>query len=235
MSLISCKNLCIGYENKQVVENLTFCVEKGDFLCIVGENGSGKSTLMKTLLHLCRPLSGELIYSDGLQRNSIGYLPQQTEAQKDFPTSAYEVVISGTLNSLPFLPFYTKNQKRSAKDSMERLGILDIKDRCFRELSGGQKQRVLLARALCATEKLILLDEPTTALDPDAASEMYAVIKKLHEDGIAVIMVTHDTEEAIKYATHVLHVAGRPKFFGKVDEYLASDVCKKATWGGHRG
>lgn len=235
MALISCKNLCIGYENKQVVENLTFCVENGDYLCIVGENGSGKSTLIKTLLHLCKPISGELTLSDGLRRNEIGYLPQQTEAQKDFPTTAYEVVLSGTLNSCAFIPFYTKDQRRAAERNMERLGILDLKKKCFRELSGGQKQRVLLARALCATTKLILLDEPVTALDPDAANEMYSVINGLHREGIAVIMVTHDTATAAKYATHILHIAGRPKFFGKVEDYLASDLNKWVAGGGRYG
>ena len=235
MALISCKNLCIGYNNKQVVENLTFCVEKSDYLCIVGENGSGKSTLMKTILGLRRPISGELIFSEGLRKNEIGYLPQQTEAQKDFPTSAYEVVLSGTLNSRhPLLPFYTKKQKSAAMGNMELLGITDLKKKCFRELSGGQKQRVLLARALCATTKLILLDEPTTALDPEAEEEMYSVIKRLHESGIAVIMISHDTETATKYATHILHVAGRPKFFGTVKDYLETDLGKNAIERGRR-
>ena len=235
MSLISCRNLCIGYENKQVVENLTFCVDSGDYLCIVGENGSGKSTLIKTLLHLCKPISGELILSDGLKRNEIGYLPQQTETQKDFPTSAYEVVLSGNLNSCGIIPFYTKRHHQTAERNMERLGILDLKKKCFRELSGGQKQRVLLARALCATTKLILLDEPVTALDHDAANEMYSVIDDLHRDGIAVIMVTHDTDVATKYATHILHLAGRQKFFGKVEDYVASDLNKWVAGGGRHG
>ena len=233
MSLISCENLCIGYKNKHVVENLTFHVEKGDYLCIVGENGSGKSTLMKTLLGLCRPISGELVFSDGLHKNEIGYLPQETEAQKDFPTSAYEVVLSGTLNNCRALfPFYTKKQRKVADSSMELLGITDLKKKCFRELSGGQKRRVLLARALCATSKLIVLDEPTTALDPDAAEEMYAVINTLHNSGIAVVMVSHDTETAVKYATHILHIAGRPKFFGRVEDYLATDLGQRAIEGG---
>ena len=233
MSLISCKSLSIGYGNKQVVENLTFCVEKGDYLCIVGENGSGKSTLMKTLLHICPPLSGELVFSDGLKKNEIGYLPQQTEAQKDFPTSAREVVLSGTLNSKRLaLPFYTKSQKDRADASMERLGISDLKDKCFRELSGGQKQRVLLSRALCATSRLILLDEPASALDPDAAEEMYSVISDLSRDGIAVIMITHDMSAVEKYASHVLHIAGRPKFFGTKEEYLNTDLYNRPKGGG---
>ena len=190
---------------------------------------------MKTILGLNRPISGELIFSDGLRKNEIGYLPQQTEAQKDFPTSAYEVVLSGTLNSRhPLLPFYTKKQKSVADSNMELLGIADLKKKCFRELSGGQKQRVLLARALCATTKLILLDEPTTALDPEAAEEMYSVIERLHKSGIAVIMISHDTETAVEYATHVLHVAGRPKFFGTVKDYLATDSGRNAIEGGRR-
>ena len=225
MKLISCENLSIGYKNKQVVENLNFSLEDRDFLCILGENGSGKSTLMKTILGLCKPISGKISYDKELKRGGIGYLPQQTPAQKDFPATAFEIVISGTLGG-SFLPIYTKKQKIAAKESMATLGINDLEKRCFRELSGGQKQRVLLARALCASKKLIVLDEPVTALDPDAAEEMYAAINDLYLRGTAVIMVSHDAEAAIKYATHVLHVANRPKFFGKVEDYLKTDLYK---------
>ncbi len=225
MKLISCESLSIGYKNKQVVENLTFCVENGDFLCILGENGSGKSTLMKTVLGLHKPISGRISYDKELKRGGIGYLPQQTPAQKDFPATAFEIVLSGAIGG-SFLPIYTKKQKNAAKESMATLGISDLEKRCFRELSGGQKQRVLLARALCASKKLIVLDEPVTALDPDAAEEMYAAINDLYLRGTAVIMVSHDAEAAMKYATHVLHVANRPKFYGTVEDYLKTELAK---------
>lgn len=228
MKLISCENLSIGYKNKQVVENLTFCLEEKNFLCILGENGSGKSTLMKTILRLKKPLSGKISYGEGLKKGGIGYLPQQTPAQKDFPATAFEIVLSGTLGSTSFLPIYTKKQKQAATESMAVLGISDLEKRCFRELSGGQQQRVLLARALCASRKLIVLDEPTAALDPDAAEEMYLAINDLYKSGISVIMVSHDAATAVKYATHVLHIAGRPKFFGTVEDYLETDLWKKA-------
>ena len=224
MSLISCKNVVLGYENKPVVENLTFCVEQGNYLCVVGENGSGKSTLIRTLLHLQSPMSGELTYGDGLRKNEIGYLPQQTASQKDFPASVYEVVLSGCLNKSGITPFYTARQKSSAKENMELLGITILAKRCYRELSGGQQQRVLLARALCASSKLILLDEPVAGLDPKVTADMYEIIKDLNKRGITVIMVSHDIEAAVKYSTHILHVAHKPKFFGTTADYLKSDV-----------
>ncbi len=234
MALISTNGLCIGYDKKQIVEGLTFSVGEGDFLCVVGENGSGKSTLIKVLLHLTPPLSGELSFGDGLTPKKIGYLPQQTATQGDFPASACEVVLAGTLSSGKWLPFYTGEQKRLADISMSRLGVLDLKHRCFRELSGGQKQRVLLARALCASEKLIILDEPDAALDPDAAKDMYSAVASLNQSGVAVIMVSHDATAALKLATHVLHLSGRPKFFGTSDEYAKTELCKKLMEGGRK-
>ena len=224
MALITCKDLCLGYENKHIVDNLTFCVEKGNYLCIVGENGSGKSTLMRTILHLKSPISGELSYGDGLKPTEIGYLPQQTAAQKDFPASVYEVVLSGCLNKSGIAPFYTAAQKDLARKNMELLNIQSIAKNCYRELSGGQQQRVLLARALCASSKLILLDEPVSGLDPKVTSDMYTIISDLNKSGITVIMVSHDIDAAIKYATHILHIAHKPKFFGTTEEYLRSDV-----------
>lgn len=235
MALISCESLSIGYKNKQVVENLTFCVEKGDFLCIVGENGSGKSTLMKTLIGLNKPLSGTLTLDEELKRGGVGYLPQQTPAQKDFPATALEVVLSGTLPSCSVIPFYKKKQRAAARAAMEELGISSLEKKCYRTLSGGQQQRVLLARAICSSSSLIVLDEPTSALDPEAAEEMYSAIKRLHDRGVTVIMVSHDTLEAVKYATHVLHVASRPKFFGRVRDYLKTPLALKTKGGRANG
>lgn len=234
MSLIKCEELSIGFSDNVIVEGLNFSVNEGDYLCIVGENGSGKSTLMKTLLHLEKPISGKIIYSDTLKPSGIGYLPQQTPAQKDFPASAYEIVLSGCLNSCGIIPFYTKAQKALAKEKMELLRISDLHDCCYRELSGGQQQRVLLARALCATQNLIILDEPVAGLDPQSTCEMYSAISDLNRSGIAVIMVTHDSNDIFQYASHVLHIAHRPKFFGSVSEYIESDVGSSYMNGGRR-
>ena len=234
MSLIKCENLSIGYGSESVVEGLSFSVNAGDYLCIVGENGSGKSTLMKTLLHLAKPISGKIIYGDGLEPSSIGYLPQQTATQKDFPASVFELILSGCLNSSGFIPFYTKKQRETAHEKAALMNISDLEGRCFRELSGGQKQRVLLARALCATSKLLILDEPTAGLDPRSASEMYELIEKLNRSGIAIIMVTHDSQKNLEQASHVLHVAHRPKFFGAVKDYLESDVGAAYMKGGRK-
>ncbi len=229
MSLLTCDNVCLGYEGRTVVEGLTFKVDSGDYLCILGENGSGKSTLMKTLLGLRNPMSGVITMDDGLKKNEIGYLPQQTVVQRDFPASVKEIVMSGFLNHSGLRPFYTKEEKKIALENMKRLGIEDMSKKCYRELSGGQQQRVLLARALCATSKMLLLDEPVAGLDPKVTGEMYELIKSLNKDGITIIMVSHDMQAALKYATKILHVSDRPEFFESTDEYLKSKTGKLFT------
>ena len=227
---ISCKNVSLGYEGKPVIEGLNFEVSAGDYLCIVGENGSGKSTLIRTLLRLRKPLSGEIITGGGLLPQEIGYLPQQTAAQRDFPATVKEIVLSGCLNKSGLHPFYTSVQKRQAELNMEKLGITHLAKRCYRELSGGQQQRVLLARALCATHKMLLLDEPVAGLDPKVTSEMYEIISSLNKDGITVIMVTHDIS-ALRYADHVLHISHIPAFFGTLEDYLKTDIGKTFAGG----
>lgn len=232
MSLISCNNVSLGYENKPVVSELSFEVCKGDYLCIVGENGSGKSTLMKALLGHKNILDGKITFADGLRQNEIGYLPQQTVIQKDFPASVREIVLSGCLNVSGFRPFYTSAQREIAAASMERLGITDLASRCYRELSGGQQQRVLLARALCAAKKLLVLDEPVAGLDPVVTQGLYKLIKEINDDGMTVIMVSHDLDAALTYATHILHIGHRPLFFGTRDEYISSDIGKRFSSAG---
>lgn len=226
MSQIICKNLSLGYENKIIVKNLNFSVKKGDYLCIVGENGSGKSTLMKTLLSLQKPIFGTLEYGDGLKHDEVGYLPQQTSVQKDFPASVFEVVISGCQGRMGLRPFYTKKEKALALENMEKMNISDIKNRCYRELSGGQQQRVLLARALCAAKKVLLLDEPVSGLDPQVTSQMYSLIGELNKKhGLTVIMISHDISAAVTYGSHILHI-GHSVFFGKTEDYINSDLGK---------
>lgn len=229
MSLLTCDNVCLGYEGRTVVEGLTFKVDSGDYLCILGENGSGKSTLMKTLLGLRNPMSGTITMDDGLKKNEIGYLPQQTVVQRDFPASVKEIVMSGFLNHSGLRPFYTKEEKKIAHENMQRLGIEDMGKKCYRELSGGQQQRVLLARALCATSKMLLLDEPVAGLDPKVTGEMYELIKSLNKDGITIIMVSHDMQAALKYATKILHVSDKPEFFTSKEEYLSSKTGRIFT------
>lgn len=220
MSQLECKNLTLGYGSKTVIENLSFSVNKGDYLCIVGENGSGKSTLMKTILRLLKPLAGTITTGDGLLADEISYLPQQTDVQRDFPASVREIVLSGCQSRCGKRPFYNKAEKQLAAAAMEKLGITDLAKKCYRELSGGQQQRTLLARALCAAQKMLLLDEPVTGLDPAATEEMYGLIEELNKDGITIIMISHDIEAALKHATHVLHIGnGGAAFFGDVKEY----------------
>ena len=222
MAQLICQDLCVGYDGKAVLQDLNFAVFSGDYLCIVGENGSGKSTLMKTILGLQQPVRGRILTLDGLRKNEIGYLPQQTIVQKDFPASVREIVLSGCQGRCGSRPFYNKEEKQLAADAMEKMQIAQLAKRCYRELSGGQQQRVLLARALCATRKMLLLDEPVSGLDPKVTAEMYTLIEKLNrEDGITVIMISHDIAAAVKYASHILHI-GDAVFFGTKAEYLQS-------------
>lgn len=226
MPYITCENLTLGYDGRAVVENLSFHVNKGDYFCIIGENGAGKTTLMKTVLSLHKQMSGTISIGDGLKPYEIGYLPQQTFVQKDFPASVWEIVLSGTLPMCGKRPFFSKKERDIAKENMKKLSIYDLKDSCYRELSGGQQQRVLLARALCATSKLILLDEPVTGLDPKAGAEFYQLIEKLNKEGVSVIMVTHDINAALSYASHIIHLGKEHSFVGTRKQYLKSDAYK---------
>ena len=220
MAQIICRNLAIGYDGKAIVQNLNFTVNTGDYLCVIGENGAGKSTFMKTLLGLQPPIRGEILFGDDLKQNEIGYLPQQTEVQKDFPASVREIVLSGCQNQLGLRPFYNKKEKSYAEAILNKLQISNLSRRCYRELSGGQKQRVLLARALCATQKILLLDEPVAGLDPKAAKEMYHLIQKINrEEKITIIMISHDIQIAVNYASHVMKI-GPHIFYGTSDEYM---------------
>ena len=226
MAQLSCQNLTVGYDGRTVLQGLNFEVNPGDYLCIVGENGSGKSTLMKTILGLLSPISGTILTGDGLRKNEIGYLPQQTQAQKDFPASVREIVLSGCQGRCGSRPFYSKEEKRLAEENIGKMGIGSLTKRCYRELSGGQQQRVLLARALCATRKMLLLDEPVSGLDPRVTAEMYGLIETLNrEEGITVIMISHDISAALRYASHILHI-GDSVFFGTKADYLQSPQGK---------
>lgn len=232
MAILKCDNASFAYDGRTVLENVSFSMDAGDYLCVVGENGSGKSTLIKGLLGLKAPESGSISYLDGLKSTEIGYLPQQTETQRDFPASVYEVVISGCLNSLGRRFVYGKEDRERAMMNMERMGIEELRDASYQELSGGQQQRVLLARALCATKKLLLLDEPVTGLDPIATGEMYNLIKLVNLcDDISVIMVSHDIHEAVRYATHILHLGHKQLFFGTSAEYKESDLARRFLGG----
>ncbi|MCR5399727.1 MAG: metal ABC transporter ATP-binding protein [Lachnospiraceae bacterium] len=225
MAYIEAKELSVGYDGIAVEKNIDFSIKKGDYLCIVGENGSGKTTLMKTLLGLTEPVSGQVLFGDGLARNEIGYLPQQTEVQRDFPATVKEIVLSGCEATCGMRPFYNKEEKALAEANMKKMGISDLALRSYKDLSGGQQQRVLLARALCATGKVLLLDEPVAGLDPKVTSSLYTLISDLNKEGITIIMVSHDIDAAIKYASHILHI-GEEVFFGTADEYLHSKAGK---------
>ncbi len=226
MAQLSCRHLSIGYENHAVVKDLSFEIDSGDYLAIVGENGAGKSTLMKTVLGLLKPLSGEIVTGDGLKGNEIGYLPQQTVVQKDFPASVWEVVLSGCLPHVGLRPFFRKEEKELARCNLEKMGMSGFEKRSYRTLSGGQQQRVLLARALCATRKILLLDEPVSGLDPNATEEMYGLIERLNRGGTTIVMISHDLSAAIRYADKILQI-GESVFFGRKTEYLAGAAGKR--------
>ncbi len=221
--LIVCRGTALGYEGRAILSGLNLSVSAGDYLCVVGDNGSGKSTLMKGLLGLINPMEGSIERAVELKNGAVGYLPQQTRAQKDFPATVYEVVLSGFLNQKGFRFFYTAAQKTAALQAIGKLGILELKDRCYRDLSGGQQQRALLARALCAAGRLLILDEPVTGLDPAAAQDLYKTLRYLNEkEGMAVVMVTHDLRSALENARTVLHIGKKSWFYGTVEDYLQS-------------
>ena len=223
MAQLICEHVTLGYDGRAVISDLSFSVCAGDYLCIVGENGSGKTTLMKAILHLQAPLSGTIQTGDGLDRHAIGYLPQQSQQQRDFPASVREIVLSGCLNSSGLSPFYSKAQKERAHRNMVRLGIDGLARQAYRELSGGQQQRVLLARALCAANHMLLLDEPATGLDPTITEELYALIRSLNDEGMTIVMISHDVQHALREASHILHL-GKAQFFGTTQAYLLSPV-----------
>jgi zinc transport system ATP-binding protein len=225
--LICAKNVTLSYEKNIVMHDLTFEVNSGDYLCIVGENGSGKSTLIKAMLGLKGTIGGHFHFGDGLTKNDIGYLPQQTTLQRDFPASVKEIVLSGTLNNRGLRPFYNRDEKIKAKENMQRLDIYNIRNKSFKELSGGQQQRVLLARALCSAKKMLFLDEPVSGLDPKVTADFYKLIKDLNNEGITIVMVSHDIDSAVKYATHILHLKNKPLFFGRTEDYLMSEPYRK--------
>ena len=220
MPLLSFENLSIGYENTPLLENLSFAIEKGDYVAIIGENGAGKSTLLKTMLGLIMPIKGQIVFDKEVKKTEIGYLPQQTLAQRDFPASVWEVVISGCLAKNGLRPFYTKQDKALAEANIEKMGLTDLKNRCYRELSGGQQQRVLLARALCSSNKLLVLDEPVTGLDPKVTNQLYEIVSSLNKECITIIMISHDLS-VLKYANKVLHI-GHQTFFGDKESYYKS-------------
>lgn len=226
MAYLTCENLSLGYDGTVVSEGISFEVNRGDYLCIVGENGAGKSTLIKTILQLQKPLSGQIRTGEDLSAYEIGYLPQQTVVQRDFPATVSEIVLSGFTAKRGIRPHHTKREKDIAQTNMQYMNIWDLRKTSYRELSGGQQQRVLLARALCAAGKILLLDEPVTGLDPKVTKEMYELIEKLNKQGITIMMVTHDIKMVIPYASHVLHIGKKQLFFGKKEEYLQSEAWK---------
>lgn len=230
--LLKCEHVDFGYENQDAVIDVNIEVNTGDYICIVGENGSGKSTLMKGILGLLKPTAGKILITDELKKAGIGYLPQQTAAQKDFPATVYEVVLSGCLGKRGNRPFYSKKEKDAAEANMERLGIMDLKKHCYRDLSGGQQQRTLIARALCATDKLLILDEPITGLDPSAAQDFYHIVKNLNQKGqVAILMVSHDIANIVHQADKILHMQQKALFYGTTAEYEKSRLGRQFLGG----
>lgn len=226
--ILSCRDVTITYDSKIAVDHVSFEVNEGDYVCIVGENGSGKSTLLKSILGLVPLKSGSVSFGPEVHHKRLGYLPQQTNIQKDFPASVYEVVLSGCLNRRGLKPFYSKADKEQAMQHMVRLGIGDFKKRSFSALSGGQQQRVLLARALCATDKLLLLDEPVTGLDPLVTEELYQLIEQLNKElGVTIIMVSHDISSATRYADKILHMKQSLLFYGDTASYVNTELGKR--------
>ena len=225
MAILTCKNASFGYDGEVVLSGIDFTLCGGEYMCILGENGAGKSTLVKGILGLISPVTGEIEFGEGLRACEVGYLPQQTQVQKSFPASVLEVVLSGRINSMGMRPFYNRKDREDAVKKLELMGMKGMERRSFQELSGGQKQRVLLARAMCAAGRLILLDEPVSGLDPAATTDLYELIADLNKNmGMTVIRVSHDTQAAVKYASHIMQLSHTQLFYGTVDDYKNSEV-----------
>lgn len=225
MAILTCKNASFGYDGEVVLSGIDFMLCGGEYMCILGENGAGKSTLVKGILGLISPVTGEIEFGEGLRACEVGYLPQQTQVQKSFPASVLEVVLSGRINSMGMRPFYNRKDRKDAVKKLELMGMKGMERRSFQELSGGQKQRVLLARAMCAAGRLILLDEPVSGLDPAATTDLYELIADINKNmGMTVIMVSHDTQAAVKYASHIMQLSHTQLFYGTVDDYKNSEV-----------
>ncbi|MCL1949957.1 MAG: ABC transporter ATP-binding protein [Turicibacter sp.] len=227
MKILSASKLNVQYDQTTALKDVSFDLYEGDYLCIVGDNGSGKSTLVKTLLGLVKPKSGNIDFHSRITQEEIGYLPQTTHIQRDFPASVMEVVLSGCLNRRKWNPFYSRAEKARALKNLRRLDIEDLKHKSFRALSGGQQQRVLIARALCASEKVLLLDEPVTGLDPQTTASLYELIEKLNQElGMTIIMITHDVGSGLKSASKVLHLRKEVLFFGSLEDYQQEELAK---------
>ncbi len=232
MSAVSVSDVTLSYDNLTVAEHVSFDVEFGDYVCIVGENGTGKSTLLKTIVGIHQPKSGHILFDCDIRNGDIGYLPQQTVVRDDFPASVGEIVLSGCLGLLGKRPFFGAEERRIADKNMDLLGISDLKKISFRELSGGQRQRVLLAKALCCARKILVLDEPVTGLDPLVTADMYSILRLINGEGVTIIMVSHEIGEAVKQASKILHLKHGVEFYGKTEDYLKSSVGKLFTGGG---
>ena len=224
--LIEGKNLSIGYKTKVVSSHINFKIDEGDVICIVGENGAGKSTFLKTVLGILKPIKGEIKFSPSLNVKRFGYLPQSSESQNDFPATVKEIVLSGRINAYKRKLFFNWYDKRIADEKMELLDIYDLKHRAFSTLSGVQRQRVLIARAMCATDKILFLDEPLTGLDPKITKEFYQIVEQLHEQGTTIVMISHELNESIRLATKVLFI-GEENYFMSKDEFVNSELGKK--------
>ena len=232
MSAVSVSDVTLSYDNLTVAEHVSFDVEFGDYVCIVGENGTGKSTLLKTIVGIHQPKSGHILFDCDIRNGHIAYLHQQTVVRDDFPASVGEIVLSGCLGLLGKRPFFGAEERRIADKNMDLLGISDLKKTSFRELSGGQRQRVLLAKALCCARKILVLDEPVTGLDPLVTADMYSILRLINGEGVTIIMVSHEIGEAVKHASKILHLKHGVEFYGKTEDYLKSSVGNLFTGGG---
>jgi zinc transport system ATP-binding protein len=228
MGLITFSHVAFDYDGDVVVQGLNFAVNQGDYLAVVGENGSGKTTLLRGLLRLKAPLRGTVQFDPTLTAGDVGYLGQSRSEKRDFPASVGEVVLSGCLARRGLRPFYRPEDKRTAKEWAAVLGLAGLEKHCFAELSGGQQQRVLLARALCAAKRLLVLDEPAANLDPLVTADLYRIVAEVNRSkGMTVVMVSHDIASALLHATAVLHLKGEQAFFGTPAEYRRSDIGRE--------
>ncbi len=218
MEILSASHVSINYGAVVAVDDATFGVNEGDYFCIAGSNGSGKSTLLKGIIGLAPIKNGHLHVN--LPKEQISYLSQTNRADRDFPATVWEIILSGTQKSGKKIPFYTKDDKQRAEESMIKLGMEKFKNTRIGNLSGGQQQRALLARALCKSPKLLLLDEPFAGLDSAISEELYELYKNLNKNGVTIIMASHDYQAIGNFASRVMLMNNsHVDFVGTNDEW----------------
>lgn len=232
-NIIELHNIFVGYKDLIVLEDISINIPRGSFLAVVGPNGGGKTTLIKTILGLIKPGSGTVnvfgkpAYCQGGNRKKIGYVPQVLSIDANFPIHAKDVVLMGRYGRIGLLKNPALKDKKIAKETMDKIGILELADKPIGRLSGGQRQRVFLARALANEPEILFLDEPTTGIDVPSTEGLYELLHKLHNEGITIIIVSHDIGVVASYVDTIACLNKRLIAHGRPEEVINPENLEK--------